>query len=61
MRIAFISTYPPIECGIGTYTCYLAGALKKLHNEVFVVSQVGAQGDNVFPIFSRDSISLGHI
>ncbi len=59
MRIAFVSTYPPIECGIGTYTCYLNEALKKLHNETFVVSQIGAQGKNVFPIFSRDSISLG--
>lgn len=59
MRIAFISTYPPIECGIGTYTRDLNEALKKRHNETFVVSQIGAQGENVFPIFSRDSISLG--
>jgi len=59
VRIAFISTYPPIECGIGTYTSYLNEALKKLHNETFVISQIGAQGKNVFPIFSRDSISLG--
>ena len=59
MRIAFISTYPPIECGIGTYTCYLNEALKKLHNETFVASQIGAQGENVFPILSRESTSLG--
>ena len=59
MRIAFISTYPPIECGIGTYTCYLNEALEKRHNETFVISQIGAQGKNVFPIFSRESNSLG--
>ncbi len=59
MRIAFISTYPPIECGIGTYTSYLNEALKKNHNETFVVSQIGAQGENVFPVFSPENNSLG--
>ena len=59
MRIALISTYPPIECGIGTYTQYLREALDKSHNETLVVSQIGAQGEHVFPVFSRETSSLG--
>ena len=55
MRIAFISTYPPIECGIATYTSYLNDALRKLHNETLVISPFGAAGENVFPIYSRGS------
>jgi glycosyltransferase involved in cell wall biosynthesis len=58
MRIAFVSTYPPIECGIGTYTYDLNQALKKEQNETFVVSQIGAQGNNVFPIYGRASNSI---
>jgi glycosyltransferase involved in cell wall biosynthesis len=58
MRVCFVSTYPPIECGVATYTSYLNEALRKLQNETFVVSQVGAQGTNVFPIFWPESISL---
>ena len=52
MRICYISTYPPTECGIATYTQFLSDAMKSLEKEVVIVSQDGAKGDNVFPTFS---------
>jgi len=52
MRVCYISTYPPIECGIATYTQYLSDAVKKCKKEVVVISQVGASGERVIPIFS---------
>lgn len=52
MRIGLISTYPPIECGIATYTENLCIALRKTDNEVFVISQHGASGDQVFPVYN---------
>ena len=52
MRVCYISTYPPIECGIASYTKYLSGAVQNLGDEVIIVSQNGAKGDNVFPVYS---------
>lgn len=52
MRVCYISTYPPIECGIATYTEYLSNAIKKLDKEVHIVSQLGAKGHNVYPVYS---------
>lgn len=51
MRIGMVSTYPPIECGIATYTGYLVEALRRLDNEVYVVSQFGGEGEKVYPAF----------
>jgi len=53
MRILFISSYPPVECGIATYTQYLTDELKreKRGNEVYIVSHYGGHGDKVFPAF----------
>lgn len=52
MRIAFVSTYPPIECGIGTYTAFLVEALTKTPSEIHIVSQYGAEGRHVYPSYS---------
>jgi len=52
MRVCYISTYPPIECGIASYTQYLSDAIKECKKEVQVISQVGASGEKVFPVFS---------
>ena len=58
MRIAVISTYPPIECGIGTYTEFLTDELKHTHNEIVIISQHGARGDCVFPVYNADDADL---
>jgi len=51
MRIVFVSTYPPIECGIGTYTSFLVEALERTPNEIHIVSQYGAEGRHVYPSY----------
>jgi len=52
MRVCYISTYPPTECGIATYTKYLSDAVRILDKEVHIVSQNGAKGLNVYPVYS---------
>jgi len=54
MRIGFISSYPPIECGVGTYTQYLTDALRKKHADIYIVSHLGGSGKQVFPAFDYD-------
>ena len=58
MRIGMISTYPPIECGIATYTNYLVEALRPAGNEVYIVSPFGAEGKMVFSVFHFDDADL---
>lgn len=58
MRVGFISTYPPIECGIATYTQYLTEALRKKATDVYVVCHVGGSGTQVFPAFDYEDGDL---
>ena len=53
MRIGVVSTYPPIECGIATYTKYLTDALKKLGHEPYIFSQYGCKGEKSFGCYSQ--------
>nr|HID58553.1 glycosyltransferase [Desulfobacterales bacterium] len=58
MRVGFISTFPPIECGIATYTQYLTEALRKKYADVYIVSHKGGAGPQVFPCFDYEDGDL---
>ncbi len=60
MRIAFISTYPPIECGIATYTKFLTDALRQKEVDVYVISHYGGRGRNVFNCFDYEDKDLSY-
>lgn len=52
MRIAYVSTYPPNECGIATYTQYLSESVARKGKEIRILGQLGADGENVFEVFA---------
>jgi glycosyltransferase involved in cell wall biosynthesis len=54
MRIGFISSFPPIECGIATYSQYLTGALREKGADVYIVCHKGGSGEKVFPAFDYE-------
>jgi len=58
MRVVYVSSFPPAECGIATYTQYLSDAVGTRENEVFIMSQVGGQGRNVQPIYWKEGIYI---
>jgi len=60
MRICYISTYPPTECGIATYTKYLSDEILKLKRETFVLCQVGSYGEIAYPTFSPSDNDISH-
>jgi len=60
MRIIYISTFPPTECGIATYTNYLQKEIKAKGVEVYIISQIGAKGDNVFEAYSPDDKDIAY-
>ena len=51
MRIGLISTYPPLECGIATYTEALRQPLDHRRHETFVLSQRGGTGRDVHGVY----------
>jgi len=54
MRIGIISSFPPIECGIATYSQYLTDALRKKGGDVYIVCHKGGSGQQVFPSFDYE-------
>ncbi len=58
MRIGMITSFPPIECGIASYSDYLVDALRQRKNDVYVVSHLGGAGRQVFPVFNYEDEDL---
>jgi len=60
MRIGIISTYPPTQCGIATYSSYLVSELeaKKPSNKVHVVSPCGIGEKHTFSVSNFDGLAL---
>ena len=60
MKIGIISTYPPLDCGIGTYSSYLIEELRRLKNRVYIVCHRGGEGLDCYPAFDYNDPDLPH-
>lgn len=52
MKIAFVATYPPRQCGIGTFTHSLAHAMKNIgdgENEIIIIAMTDNHETYAFP------------
>lgn len=58
MKIGIISTYPPVNCGIATYSSYIIEELRKLQNRVYIVCHKGGEGFDCYPAFKYDDPDL---
>ena len=60
MKIGIISTYPPLDCGIGTYSSYLIEELRRLKNRVYIICHRGGEGRDCYPTFDYNDPDLAH-
>jgi glycosyltransferase involved in cell wall biosynthesis len=67
MRITYVSTYLPTQCGIATYTDYLIHGIRKVYpaSEIKIVAEQGASPlkedkFEVIPFWDRDEIHIQH-
>lgn len=58
MQIGMISSYPPLHCGIATYTSYLTEELRRLQIRVYIVCHKGGKGLDCYPAFNYDDPDL---
>jgi len=58
MKIGMISTYPPVACGIATYSSYLIKELRRLKNRICIVCHKGGEGLDCYPAFNYDDPDL---